>query len=63
VFDVLLKFSMLNNFGGAYTLSNLDMESFYDIQCMQICLKAVSTAEQMASRKNTMHSKEALGIG
>ena len=51
MFDILLKFGMLNNFGASYTMKNLDDESFLDLQYLQICLSAQSKFQENESRK------------
>jgi arsenate reductase-like glutaredoxin family protein len=58
VYDILLKFSMLNNFGGAYTLKNIDDESYQELQLIQICLLASAKAQEFANKKNTFYSKD-----
>jgi hypothetical protein len=55
-----MKFSMLNNFGGAYTLTTIDEESFIEIQLMQHCLVAQEKRQEMQSRKDTFYSKEGI---
>lgn len=46
---------MLNNFGGAYTLKNIEEESYQELQYIQVCLSA---SEKTTAEKNTFHSKE-----
>ena len=53
MFVILLKFSMLNNFGSAYTMKNLDDESYLDLQYLQVCLNAQVTYQEMQSKKVT----------
>lgn len=48
---------MLNNFGGAYTLKNIDEEPFLELEMLQICLSASNKAQEFENRKNTIHSK------
>ena len=55
-----MKFSMLNNFGGAYTLTTIDEESFIEIQLMQHCLVAQEKRQEMQSRKDAFYSKEGI---
>lgn len=57
MFDILLKFSMLNNFGGAYTLKNIEEESYQEIMYIQICLSA-SESPPAAKGSRTFASKE-----
>jgi hypothetical protein len=59
MFDILLRFSMINNFGGNYSMSNLDDESFIDLQYLQICLSAQAKYQEMQSRKATYVSRDA----
>jgi len=49
---------MLNNFGGAYTLKNIDDESYQELQLIQICLLASAKAQEFANKKNTFYSKD-----
>lgn len=49
---------MLNNFGGAYTLKNIDEESYQELQLLQICLNASAKAQEFSDKKNTFYSKE-----
>lgn len=49
---------MLNNFGSAYTLKNIDDESYTELQLLQICLNATAKAQEFAGKKNTFYSKE-----
>ena len=58
MFDILLKFSLLNNFGAAYTLKSIDEESYQEIMYLQLCLNASGKAQEMANRKATYVSKE-----
>lgn len=58
MFDILLKFSMLNNFGAAYTLKNIDEEPYQEMIYLQLCLNASSKASEFAGKKNTMVSKD-----
>ena len=58
MFDILLKFSMINNFGGNYSMSNLDEENYLDLIYLQICLNAQAKYQENESRKATYHSKE-----
>lgn len=48
---------MLNNFGGAYTLSSIDNESYQQLQYIQVCLSASEQAQKTPS-KDTIFSKE-----
>ena len=59
MFDILLKFSMLNNFGGAYTLKNIDDESYQELMYIQVCL-AASESTQNTKGGQTFTSKEFL---
>jgi len=58
VYDILLKFSMLNNFGGAYTLKTIDEEPYIEMQLLQVCLSATQKAQEFANKKSMYHSKE-----
>ena len=49
---------MLNNFGAAYTLKNIDEEPFLELQMLQLCLSASNKAQEFADKKNTVHSGE-----
>ena len=49
---------MIKNFGAAYTLKNIDEESYVDLQLMQVCLNAVNKAEEMATKKKTFYSRD-----
>ena len=49
---------MLNNFGAAYTLKNIDEEPYQEMMYLQLCLNATGKAQEMASRKSTYVSKE-----
>ena len=48
----------MKNFGGAYTMKNIENESYVELQLLQICLNAVNKAEEMANKKATYQSKE-----
>ena len=58
MFDILLKFSMINNFGANYSMKNLDDEDFLDIQYLQICLNAQAKYQENEHRKSSYYSKE-----
>ena len=49
---------MLNNFGGAYTLKNIDEEPYIEMQLLQVCLSATQKAQEFANKKSMYHSKE-----
>ena len=50
---------MLKNFGGAYTLSNINDESYIEIQMLQLCLSSSEKAHEFASKKgNSKHYQE-----
>ena len=49
---------MLNNFGGAYTLKNIDEESYQELMYLQLCLNATNKAHEMAGKKNMIYSGE-----
>ena len=48
----------MKNFGGAYTMKNIENESYVELQLLQICLNAVNKAEENATKKATYQSKE-----
>jgi hypothetical protein len=58
MFDILLKFSMINNFGANYSMSNLDNENYIDLIYLQICLNAQAQYQENQNRKASYHSKE-----
>ena len=58
MFEILLKFSMINNFGGNYSMRNLDEENFIDLQYLQICLNAQAKYQENQQRKATHYAKE-----
>ena len=58
MYDILLKFSMINNFGGAFTMKSLEEETYQELQYMQVCLSASHKAQELADRKNTMISRD-----
>ena len=60
MFDILLKFSMLNNFGGAYTLKSIDEEPYQEMMYLQVCLNASNKAQENASNKTQYISKDNL---
>lgn len=49
---------MLNNFGGAYTMKNIDDEPYVEMLYLQTCLDASRKAEENAHRKAGYVSKE-----
>ena len=51
---------MLNNFGAAYTLKNIDEESYQEMMYLQVCLNASSKAQENANRKAQYISKDNL---
>lgn len=58
IFDILLRFSMINNFGANYSMRNLDDENYIDLQYLQICLNAQADYQKRQGEKNTFYSKE-----
>ena len=60
MFDILLKFSMLNNFGAAYTLKSIDEEPYIELQYLQVCLNATANAQENARNKAQYISKDNL---
>ena len=60
MFDILLKFSMLNNFGAAYTLKSIDEEPYQEMMYLQVCLNASNKAQEMAMNKAQYISKDNL---
>ena len=58
MFDILLKFSMINNFGANYSMSNLDDENYIDLVYLQLCLNAQSQYMENQNRKAAYYSKE-----
>ena len=60
MFDILLKFSMINNFGANYSMTNLDNENYIDLIYLQICLNAQSKYQENQSRKSSYYSKEGI---
>ena len=48
----------MKNFGGAYTMKNIENESYVELQLLQICLNAVNKAEEMATKKKTFYSRD-----
>ena len=58
MFDILLKFSMINNFGANYNMSNLDEENYIDLIYLQTCLNAQAQYQENQSKKMNYHSKE-----
>ena len=57
MYDILLKFSLLNNFGASYTLKNIDEENYLELQLLQLCLSSTAKAQEWAN-KRAYHSKE-----
>ena len=57
MYDILLKFSLLNNFGASYTLRNIDEENYIELQMLQLCLVSSAKAQEWAG-KRAYHSKE-----
>jgi len=60
VFDILLKFSMLNNLGASFTMKSLDEENYLDLIYLQLCLNYQSKYLEMQQRKVTHINKGAL---
>ena len=58
MFDILLKFSMINNFGANYSMKNLDDENYIDLVYLQTCLNAQAQYQENQSRKASYYSKE-----
>ena len=53
MYDILLKFSLLNNFGASYTLKNIDEEPYQEIQLLQICLNTMNKAQEWNNKKDS----------
>ena len=49
---------MLNNFGAAYTLKNIDEEPYQEMIYLQVCLNASNKAQEMAMNKTNYMSKD-----
>jgi hypothetical protein len=60
MFDILLKFSMISNFGGNYNMKNIDEEDYIDLIYLQTCLNAQAQYQENQSRKANYYSKENL---
>lgn len=58
MFDILLKFSMINNFGANYSMKNLEDESFLDLQYLQICISAQNKFQEMQNKRAQYVSRE-----
>ena len=53
MYDILLKFSLLNNFGSAYTMKLIDEENYLELQLLQVCLNASNKAQEWAGKKDS----------
>ena len=61
--DYILKHSILSEYGSAYTLRNLEDESYLELMYMQICMGAQAKAIDMRSKKAQFYSREGLEVG
>lgn len=60
--DYILKHSILSEYGSAYTLSNLEDESYLELTYSQICMAAQNRALKMKQSKADFYSKEGIEI-
>jgi len=58
--DIIAKFQLLSQFGWGNTISNMDNESYYEMQLMLLCKHYEHKAMKMKGKINTFYAKEGM---